>query len=79
MTTNDNEYLVKTNTLFSCDICDYITSRKYNFEVHLNSIKHKNRLLTTNNNESLVEISKTYKCQNCTKEFNDRAGLWFQY
>ena len=76
MTTNDNEYLVKTSTLFSCDICDYITSRKYNFEVHLNSIKHKNRLLTTNNNESLVEISKTYKCQNCTKEFNDRAGLW---
>jgi len=76
MTTNDNDYLVKTSTNFSCDICNYNTTRKYNLDVHLKSIKHKNRLLTTKNNESLVEISKTYKCQNCSKEFNDRAGLW---
>ena len=76
MTTTDNEFLVEISTNYHCDICDYNTSRKYNLEIHLNSIKHKNRLLTTKNNESLVEISKIYKCQNCSKEFNDRAGLW---
>jgi hypothetical protein len=76
MTTTDNEFLVEISTNFRCDICDYNTSRKYNLEIHLNSVKHKNRLLTTKNNESLVEISKIYKCQNCSKEFNDRAGLW---
>ena len=76
MTTTDNEFLVEISTNYHCDICHYNTSRKYNLEIHLNSIKHKNRLLTTKNNESLVEISKIYKCQNCSKEFNDRAGLW---
>ena len=76
MTTTDNEFLVEISTNFRCDICDYNTSRKYNLDIHLNSVKHKNRLLTTKNNESLVEISKIYKCQNCSKEFNDRAGLW---
>ena len=76
MTTTDNEFLVEISTNYRCNICDYNTSRKYNLEIHLNSIKHKNRLLTTKNNESLVEISKIYKCQNCSKEFNDRAGLW---
>jgi hypothetical protein len=61
---------------FNCAICNYTTPRKYNLDLHLNSIKHKNSLLTTFDNDSLVKISKSYKCQNCDKEFNDRAGLW---
>ena len=61
---------------FNCNICNYNTSRKYNLELHLKSIKHNNNVLTTNNNDPLVNISKNYHCQNCAKEFNDRAGLW---
>jgi len=76
MTTIDNGSLVKTSQKFKCDICNYTTSRKYNLDLHLNSIKHKNSVLTTNDTDSLVKISKNYQCQNCDKEFNDRAGLW---
>jgi len=76
MTTHDNKSLVKTSTKFYCETCDYTASRKYNYELHLNSIKHKNNGLTTNVPSSLVKISKTYNCQNCEKQFNDRAGLW---
>ncbi len=76
MTTIDNDHLVKISQNFKCEICNYTSSRKYNLDLHLNSIKHKNSLLTTNDNDSLVKISKIYKCQNCDKEFNDRAGLW---
>ena len=76
MTTVDNDSLVKFSNDFKCDICNYTTVRKYNLELHLKSIKHKNNVSTTNHNESLVNISKSYQCQNCTKEFNDRAGLW---
>ena len=76
MTTHDNKTLVKTSTKFYCESCDYVASRKYNYELHLNSIKHKNNALTTNVPSSLVKISKTYNCQNCDKQFNDRAGLW---
>ena len=76
MTTLDNDYLVKTSTNFHCELCDYKTSRKYNYEIHLDSIKHKNNALTTNMPNSLVKVSKIYNCQNCEKQFNDRAGLW---
>ena len=76
MTTNNNAKLAEISHIFRCEICDYNTTRNYNLNIHLNSIKHKNRLLTTENNDSLVEISKKYICPNCTKEFSDRAGLW---
>ena len=76
MTTIDNDSLVKISTDFKCNICNYNTGRKYNLDLHLNSIKHKNNVSTTNHNEPLVIVSKNYSCQNCAKEFNDRAGLW---
>ena len=76
MTTIDNDSLVKVSTVFKCDVCKYTTSRKYNLDLHMDSIKHKNNVLTTNHNEPLVNVSKNYQCQNCAKEFNDRAGLW---
>jgi hypothetical protein len=76
MTTINNNSLVKISTKFECIFCNYTTSRKFNLDLHLNSIKHKNTILTTNNNETLVNISKNYYCLNCAKDFNDRAGLW---
>lgn len=76
MTTNDNKYLVKTSKLFSCEKCDYYTSRKYNFEMHNESTKHKKNIITTKNNVFLVKVSKKQECLNCNKIFNDRAGLW---
>ena len=75
MTTIDNEYLVKISNNYFCKKCNYISSRKYNLDVHFKSIKHNNNVLTTNNNESLDKISK-YDCNHCDKKFNDRAGLW---
>jgi hypothetical protein len=77
MTTIDNENLVKTSTIFCCKFCDYNTSRKYNYDLHINTIKHKNNEMTTENNAFLVKTStKAYKCDVCDKHFNDRAGLW---
>ena len=76
MTTDDNKNLVKLSNVFHCEICNHTTSRKYNLDLHFESKKHKNNLLTTKNNESLVKTSKNLICLKCDKEFNDRAGLW---
>jgi hypothetical protein len=76
MTTYDNVFLVKTSNIFECKNCNYTTSRKYNFQMHNKSIKHKNNCLTTFDNEKLAKTSKKHLCENCNKHFNDRAGLW---
>jgi hypothetical protein len=72
MTTVDNGNLAKTSTFFHCILCDYNTKRKYNFNLHLDSIRHKNN----ENNGNLAKTSNMYKCNNCEKEYKDRAGLW---
>ena len=85
MTTFDNRLLAKINNKFYCELCDYSASKKFNLNIHFESIKHKNNIettnnneLTTNNNSKLAKIStpKKYVCEKCDKIFNDRAGLW---
>jgi hypothetical protein len=76
MTTNDNGFLAKTSNKFYCEKCDYYTDRKYNFNIHLSSIKHISDTFNNENNEKLAKTSKQHECLNCNKIFNDRAGLW---
>jgi hypothetical protein len=76
MTTIDNDFLAKTSNHFFCKCCNYTTSRKYNYNLHIDSIKHKNNETNNENNGNLAKTSKTYICTNCNKSYNDRAGLW---
>ena len=77
MTTDDNTKSAKISCRFYCELCDFGTCKKYNYEVHLESTKHKNNGLTTNNNKNKQQISKNIiHCLICEKIFNDRAGLW---
>ena len=76
MTTIDNVFLAKTSGQFCCDYCNYTTIRKYNFNLHIESNKHKNNANNNENNVYLAKTSKTYNCNSCNKFFHDRAGLW---
>ena len=76
MTTNDNDFLGKISNSFYCNLCDYSTCIKFNYNIHLKSKKHNNNFLTTNDNELLGKTRKKYECDKCEKKFNDRAGLW---
>jgi len=74
MTTIDNESLAKSSHNFICLKCQYRSNKKYNYEKHLQSLKH---CLTTTDNEYLAKSSKKqYICKTCEKQFCDRAGLW---
>jgi hypothetical protein len=76
MTTDDNDFFSKISNSFYCNCCAYTTLRKYNFNLHINSIRHKNNTNNNENNGKLAKTSKTYNCENCNKKFNDRAGIW---
>jgi hypothetical protein len=76
MTTIDNDFYPKKPTEYCCDICNFKSSHKNDYQRHVDTKKHKNNVLTTKNNDFYPEKPKTYECSGCTKFFNDRAGLW---
>jgi hypothetical protein len=73
---SNTENIETNETTYCCKYCNYNTYRKYNFDLHLNSTKHKNNACDNSNNGFLAKTSKKYACENCDKEYNDRAGLW---
>ena len=59
----------KEYKIFECKACDYVCSRKFNYDKHILTLKHKN---------SILEIKKeqTLSCSNCGKEYKSVSGKW---
>jgi hypothetical protein len=57
----------KEQITYECKKCDFICSRKYNFDKHILTRKHK---------VSISEIKKELKCKKCSKEYKTNSGLW---
>ena len=85
MSTLSNKNGAKTSKIeeqnFVCNFCDYICSKKYNFDRHLLSTRHlkstvSNTLATKN--EEIEQENKLlpYCCDICNKRYSDRTGLW---
>ena len=73
-----NTESAKSAPKYFCNICDYYTSRKCNYDDHLTSLKHcKNQQMETNGNKiSKKAADSNNYCITCSKEFNSRSGLW---
>jgi hypothetical protein len=69
----ETEKVQKVPTKFSCDLCDYFTSRRSQYERHLNTSKH---IKMSNFNKMEPKSSSEYTCSNCDKVYKDRSGLW---
>lgn len=52
---------------YCCSICDYTTSRKSNYNIHIQSNKHK---------KNTHELTTEHNCLKCNKTFCNRSGLW---
>ena len=63
----------KVQPIFFCEVCDYTTIRKSQFERHLMTAKH---LKSTNGNSSEQKSSAGYTCEYCQKSYKERTGLW---
>jgi len=68
----------KTSNSYFCKCCDYITSRKNNWERHLLSKKHqkKRHLSVTYVQKNEQKKSKIFSCEQCGKSYKSRNGLW---
>jgi hypothetical protein len=68
----------KVANTFSCESCNYYTSKKSNFTKHLLTSKHTT-LIKVNDfvNESSQKVAvKHFTCQKCNKIFKSYVGLW---
>jgi len=64
----------KSTKFFSCDPCDYSTSKNADYAKHLLTSKHINR---TNMNDLSPEIANKYICKTCDKKYKARNSLWY--
>ena len=63
----------ETNQSFVCEFCDYSTSKKYNYDQHILTLKHINATQSTENKH---QNSTHHICEFCNKNFTHRSGLW---
>jgi hypothetical protein len=68
----DDKLSSVSSNFFCCNICDYKTSRKSQYDRHLNTNKHKEsyKMEYVDNKTSSI-----YNCK-CGKEYKYRQGLW---
>jgi hypothetical protein len=62
MIVNDSKKLQKVADVFLCNFCDYSTCKKYNYEKHLTTDKHK---MVVNDSEKLQKVADIFYCKNC--------------
>ena len=60
---------------YSCQNCDYNTSKKCDYMKHLATDKHKINTMEVNGNNMEVQKVAQFIC-NCSRIFNTNGGLW---
>jgi hypothetical protein len=67
-----NQKVGKSSTdNYYCSICDYYTSKKFNYDKHIFTAKHKK---STFSNQNVANVA-THSC-GCGKVYSDKSGLW---
>ena len=72
-----NESIVKSSKIFCCNICDYYTVKKCNYDKHNLTSKHLKSMFSNEKVANVAHaINDTYMCSNCNKQYKDNSGLW---
>jgi hypothetical protein len=74
------EKMPKNAENFICEKCNFICSKKSNFEMHLLTAKHKNRTFSNDlmpkNAENQAE-EYLFNCKKCNKGYKVKNSLWY--
>ena len=67
---------------YNCEFCNYICSKKYNWEKHLTTARHikeadgNNLEIKSGKKWQKEQGTKLFMCEKCNKEFQTSSGLW---
>ena len=67
----DNKKIPKNPVIFCCEKCNYNTSSKKDFNKHLSTLKHINRI----NDNKITKNNNSFICETCNKEYCYLSGL----
>jgi len=67
----DNKKIPKNPVIFCCEKCNYNTISKKDFNKHLSTLKHKNRI----NDNKITKNNNSFICETCNKEYCYLSGL----
>jgi hypothetical protein len=71
------EKVAKCSHKYCCNVCQYYTDKKSNYDKHLGTLKHLNSTESTEIADKVAESScKQFICLNCNANFKERTGLW---
>ena len=71
---NSNKFGAKSNKIYECKVCDYKSDKKYGYDRHILTNKHK--LLTDTNLIGQKRAKKEYNCC-CGKKYNFQSSLCY--
>ena len=61
---------------YYCQVCDYGCSRKFLWEQHLGTRKHKSATQATDCQPENMQNTDLHVCDMCGREYKQRSGLW---
>jgi hypothetical protein len=67
----------KKRVTYSCEICDFNTSNKYDFEKHELTRKHTKNVELNQSSILSVKNSPQYICSNCDKIYYNKSSHWY--
>ena len=73
MMTELSEMSEKIRKNFSCELCDYITCDKKDYNKHCSTRKHK---MMTNDDPKNNNGEPTHICSQCNKQYKTKQSLW---
>jgi hypothetical protein len=65
----------KEHFIFFCDKCNYKCCKKFNWERHLTTSKHKESIFGKEKKEQKEQTENIYMCK-CGKIYSNSSGLW---
>lgn len=67
----------KSQKIYECKLCDYISSNKKDYNKHLLTRKHKNRTILNEKSQKSPKKEGNYECEHCGKIYKVRNSYWY--
>ena len=65
--------VTQSSSGFCCKVCEYTTCRQSQYNRHITTPKHQNRIIMND----LSQKNDKFICKNCNKCYQARNGLWY--